>query len=168
MNDLIAQLNTMDQETFVATLGFVFEGTPTIAAQTWQARPFSDLTDLHAKMLTVVNAMTDAEKLALIKAHPDLGSKAKMAEASVQEQSGAGLDQLTPEEFTKFESLNQAYKDRFGFPFIIAVKNHTKTSILQAFEVRLQNSQTSEMQQAIAEISAIARFRLIGLLQTGI
>jgi 2-oxo-4-hydroxy-4-carboxy-5-ureidoimidazoline decarboxylase len=164
----IATLNALDQNLFIETLGFIFEGTSQIAAQTWHLRPFSDLSDLHEKMLTVVNATTDAEKLALIRSHPDLGSKTKMAEASVQEQSGVGLDQLAPEEFAKFQSLNQAYKDKFGFPFIIAVKNHTKTSILEAFEARLQNSQASELQQAIAEISAIAKFRLISLLQPAI
>ncbi len=166
--NMIEQLNELDQDAFVAAVGFVFEATPAIASQTWHARPFQDLTDLHQKMLTVVNAMTDAEKLTLIQAHPDLGSKAKMAEASVQEQSGAGLDQLTPAEFARFESLNSAYKERFGFPFIIAVKNHTKTSILDAFEARSQNSLDSEIQQAITEIGLIAKFRLLGLSQNAI
>lgn len=160
MTYTIAQLNALDQATFVAALGFVFEETPQIAAQTWTEKPFANLADLYQKMLKALNSMAPAEQMALIKAHPDLGTKAKMAAASVKEQSGAGLDQLTPEEFQRFESLNRAYRDRFGFPFIIAVKNHTKTSILAAFEQRLQNSTDAEMQQALTEIAQIAWFRL--------
>lgn len=160
MTYAIAQLNAMDQSAFVEALGFVFEDTPEIAAQTWRDRPFSDASDLHQKMLKILNAMTADQKLALIQAHPDLGTKAKMAEASVKEQSGAGLDQLSPEEFERFASLNQQYRDRFSFPFIIAVKNHTKTTILEAFEERLENSAEAEMERAIAEIAQIAWFRI--------
>lgn len=157
----ISDLNQMEQSAFTQALGEIFEQTPTIASQAWEQRPFSDVDDLHQKMLTVVNAMSDEQQLALICAHPDLGSKAKMAEASVQEQAGAGLDRLASEEYDRFHRLNEQYKSQFGFPFIIAVKNHTKTSILEAFETRLQHSQPDEMRQAIAEISQIAYFRLL-------
>ncbi len=116
-------------------------------------------------MVTVVSAMTSAEKLALIQAHPDLGSKAKMAEASVSEQAGAGLDRLSVEEFDRFQFLNRSYREKFGFPFIVAVKNHTKTSILEAFKQRLDNSPETEMQQAVAEICEIARFRIESAIQ---
>ena len=109
--------------------------------------------------------MTEAEKLALIQAHPDLGSKAKMAEASVSEQAGAGLDRLSVEEFDRFQSLNQSYREKFSFPFIVAVKKHTKNSILEAFKQRLDNSIETEMQQAVAEICEIARFRLESTIQ---
>ncbi len=154
----------MSQEEFVAALGAVFEETPAIAQQAWNARPFRDGADLHQKMVRVVNAMSEDEQLALIKAHPDLGSRARMAAASVQEQAGVGLDRLSPEEYQRFQSLNHAYQTKFGFPFIIAVKNHTKASILATFEQRLQNSTEAEKQQALAEISQIARFRLDGIL----
>ncbi|GAP96373.1 2-oxo-4-hydroxy-4-carboxy-5-ureidoimidazoline decarboxylase [Leptolyngbya sp. NIES-2104] len=154
-------LNQMEQSAFTEALGEIFEQTPTIASQAWEQRPFTDVDDLHQKMLTVVNAMSDEQQFALICAHPDLGSKAKMAEASTQEQAGAGLDRLTAEEYDRFHRLNEQYKSQFGFPFIIAVKNHTKTSILEAFETRLQHSQPDEMRQAIAEISQIAYFRLL-------
>ena len=160
----IAQLNQMNQADFVAALGAVFEETPAIAQETWTQRPFTDLTDLQQAMLDVVNVMTEAEQLTLIRAHPDLGSKAKMAEASVQEQTGVGLDRLTPEEYDRFRTLNQAYKAKFGFPFIVAVKKHTKTSILDAFDRRLQNTLAAEVQQAIAEIIQIAHFRLAALI----
>ncbi|MGV0026761.1 2-oxo-4-hydroxy-4-carboxy-5-ureidoimidazoline decarboxylase [Phormidesmis priestleyi] len=159
----IAQLNQQSQTEFVAALGAIFEETPAIAHQVWNQRPFKDLTDLHQKMIATVNAMTQTEQLRLIKAHPDLGSKTKMAEASVKEQSGVGLDRLTPEEYDQFQTLNQAYKNRFGFPFIVAVKNHTKQSILEAFDRRLHHSFEMEITQALTEIFEIARFRLTDL-----
>ena len=157
---LIAQLNQMTQDEFVAALGAIFEHTPTIAAQAWEHRPFVDAADLHQHMVTVVRGMNRAQQIALIRAHPDLGSKAKMAIASVQEQSGVGLDRLSPAEYDRFQSLNQRYKQQFEFPFIIAVKNHTKTSILEAFDRRLLNTAEQELEQALAEIFQIAQFRL--------
>lgn len=159
----IAQLNQMNQAEFVEQVGAVFEETPTIADQVWHQRPFADVNDLHQKMTAIVNAMSRTEQLTLIRAHPDLGTKAKMAEASVQEQSGVGLDRLTAQDYARFQFLNQAYKDKFGFPFIIAVRNHTKSSILDAFDQRLKNSLSTEITQALLEISTIAHFRLIGL-----
>lgn len=157
---MIAELNQMSQEDFTVVLGEIWEKTPEIAQRSWQSRPFADLKALYQVMVTIVSDMSEAEQLALIKAHPDLGSKVQMAEASVQEQAGVGLDRLSESEYQRFQSLNQAYKDKFGFPFIIAVKNHTKESILTAFESRLENSQDQEKQQALSEISQIARLRL--------
>lgn len=156
----IAELNQLDQESFVTALGAVFEDTPTIAKLAWSYRPFNDREGLHQAMVRVVQGMTPEAQLALIRAHPDLGSKAKMAEASVKEQAGAGLDRLTPEEFERFHSLNAAYKAKFGFPFIIAVKNHTKASILEAFEERLDHAIEAEQARALLEINQIANFRL--------
>ena len=150
----------MSQGEFTAFLGEIWEETPEIAQKSWHSRPFADLEALYRAMVAVVEEMSEAEQLALIKAHPDLGSKTKMAEASVQEQAGVGLDRLSESEYQRFQSLNQAYKDKFDFPFIIAVKHHTKQSILEAFETRLKNDQESERQQALAEISEIARLRL--------
>jgi 2-oxo-4-hydroxy-4-carboxy-5-ureidoimidazoline decarboxylase len=161
----ISQLNQMSQQPFVEALGAVFEDTPAIAQQAWEKRPFEDISELHQAMVDVVTAMNRAAQLTLIRAHPDLGSKAKMADASVQEQAGVGLDRLTPLEFERFQTLNQTYKDKFGFPFIIAVKNHTKTSILEAFDRRLQNDIDTEIKQALTEISRIAQFRLFDLIK---
>ena len=163
--DTIAQLNQISQTEFVERVGAVFEETPTIAQQVWHQRPFADVNDLHQKMTAIVSAMSQTDQLALIRAHPDLGTKAKMAEASVQEQSGIGLDRLTAQEYARFQFLNQAYQDRFGFPFIVAVKNHTKSSILDAFEQRLGNPLSIEITQALLEISTIAHFRLINLIE---
>ncbi len=154
----------MSQSDFVAALGAVFEETPAIAEKAWDQRPFGDQDDLHRQMVRVVNGLSQAEQRSLIQAHPDLGSKAKMADASVAEQAGIGLDRLTASEYDRFHQLNQAYKTQFGFPFIVAVKNHTKASILQAFEQRLKNDADAERQQALAEIIEIARFRLNSLI----
>lgn len=156
----LTQLNQMNQAEFVATLGAIFENTPAIAEAVWAARPFASIAELHQSMVAVVQQMSRDEQLALIRAHPDLGSRAKMAEASVQEQSGAGLDRLSAEEFHQLQSLNQNYKDKFGFPFIVAVKNHTKASILAAFEARLHHSIEAEQQEALNQIFQITRLRL--------
>ncbi|HEY9661102.1 MAG TPA: 2-oxo-4-hydroxy-4-carboxy-5-ureidoimidazoline decarboxylase, partial [Allocoleopsis sp.] len=160
----ITALNQMSQEEFVAVLGGVFEKTPAIAAQAWHLRPFQDGSDLAQKMLGVMWSMSDADQLSLLRAHPDLGSKVKMTDASVQEQTAAGLNQLTAEEYEQFHALNRAYQEKFGFPFIVAVKNHTKLSILDTFHQRLGNIVEVEREQALIEISHIVQFRLTELL----
>ncbi len=164
MSYSIAQINQMSHDVFVETFGAIFEQTPAIAHEAWTQRPFTDVADLHQAMVDILSVMTPAERLALLRAHPDLGSKAKMAEASVQEQAGAGLDHLMPTEDDRFQSLNQAYKEKFGFPFIVAVKEQTKVSILDVFERRLQHSPEAEINQALAEIATIAHFRLLNLI----
>jgi 2-oxo-4-hydroxy-4-carboxy-5-ureidoimidazoline decarboxylase len=156
----LAQLNEMRQAEFVAALGAVFEETPAIAKIAWHTRPFTSVSDLHQQMVNVIRYFSPDKELALIQAHPDLGSRVAMAKASVQEQAGAGLNQLSPQEYEQFQQLNQAYTEKFGFPFIIAVKNHTKKIILAAFQNRLENSAEQERQQALVEIAAIAHFRL--------
>ena len=159
----IAQLNQMSQAEFTAALGEIWEETPEIAQQAWHSKPFADLEALDRAMVAVVENMSESQQLKLIKAHPDLGSKTKMADASVQEQAGVGLDRLSESEYKRFQALNQAYKDKFNFPFIVAVKYHTKESILEAFETRLKNSQEQERKKALTEISKIARLRLESL-----
>jgi 2-oxo-4-hydroxy-4-carboxy-5-ureidoimidazoline decarboxylase len=160
MSYSIAELNQMSQDEFVAALGAIFEETPAIAHQAWEKRPFADVASLHQQMVDVVKAMSREEQLALIRLHPDLGSKAKMAEASVQEQSSVGLERLSSAEYERFQLLNRMYKEKFSFPFIVAVKNHTKDSILTAFERRLENTVDQELEQALTEIFQIAQFRL--------
>lgn len=160
MQYTLSQLNRMSQSEFTETLGAIFEDSPWVAQEAWLKRPFADLDSLHQGMVGVVQGARADEQLTLIRLHPDLGNKAKMSESSVKEQTGAGLSELTPQEYERFQSLNNAYKNRFGFPFIVAVKNHTKDSILEAFEHRLNNLVDREKTQAIAEIAKIARFRL--------
>ncbi|MFB2835479.1 2-oxo-4-hydroxy-4-carboxy-5-ureidoimidazoline decarboxylase [Floridanema evergladense] len=164
MQYTLSELNQMKQEAFTEALGTIFEHSPWVAKIAWQKRPFADLSALHQTMVGVVQTASKEQHLNLICAHPDLGTKAKMAEASVKEQAGVGLDRLTPEEYQRFNLLNQTYKDKFGFPFIIAVKNHTKDSILAAFVERIKNSPEAEMAQALTEIAEIAKFRLNDLI----
>lgn len=156
----------MSQADFTAVLGEIWEATPKIAEQTWLSKPFEDMATLYQSMVIVVDGMSEAEQVELIKAHPDLGSKTKMAKASVQEQAGVGLDRLSESEYQRFQGLNQAYKDKFDFPFIIAVKEHTKESILEAFEIRLKNSPEQEKHKALVEISKIAKLRLQSLVNS--
>lgn len=160
------QLNTMTEADFVAAIGPAFEETPAIAAQVWPQRPFSSVGDLHQHMVAIVQAMSPEDQLALIKAHPDLGNRVAMAEASVAEQTKAGLSSLSPEEYQLFQSLNQEYKDKFGFPFILAVAGHSKKSVLENFTLRLSNSTVEEMAAALLEIEAIARLRLEAWVQS--
>ena len=148
-----------DREAFIARYGGVYEHSPWVAEACWPPPA-----DLAGAMRAVVDAAPRERKLALIRAHPELASRTKMAEASVQEQVGVGLDQCSPEEFAAFQSLNAAYNARFGFPFIFAVKGATRAEILAAFEARLENDPETEFETAIAQIHRIAGFRLADLL----
>jgi len=144
---------------FVAKFGPVYEASPWVAEACWPPPE-----DLAAAMAAVVDAAPRDRKLALIRAHPELASRARMADASVKEQAGAGLDQCSPAEFEAFQRLNAAYNARFGFPFIFAVKGATRADILAAFEARLANDPATEFETAIAQIHRIAGFRLADLL----
>jgi 2-oxo-4-hydroxy-4-carboxy-5-ureidoimidazoline decarboxylase len=156
----LSTLNHASQADFIQMLGPTFEATPAIAAKVWQQRPFSSVKDLHQHMMAVVRTMSPQEKLALIQAHPDLGSRVTMAAASVTEQHQAGLNQLSPEEYKQFHRLNRQYRQTFGFPFILAVAGHTKESILQNFAERVNNPPNLEMARALTEIEQIAHSRL--------
>ncbi|MDE0333795.1 MAG: 2-oxo-4-hydroxy-4-carboxy-5-ureidoimidazoline decarboxylase [Defluviicoccus sp.] len=165
----LAELNEFSREEFTAALGPVFEHSPWIAGEAWAARPFASVEDVFEAMTAAIAAAGDDMKLDLIRAHPDLAGKAARAgaltEHSTREQQGAGLDRLSDEEFERFHRLNAAYRDRFGFPFIVAVRLHTKDSILEAFERRLANDEAAEMEEALRNIGLIGRFRLFDLLQ---
>ena len=141
-------------------LGWVFEHSPWVAERAWQRRPFPDLERLHTAMTAEVERATREEQLALLRAHPDLGARARMSDASTGEQAGAGLDRLTPEEFHRLQEKNVAYREKFGFPFLYAVKGSSKYDILQALGQRLQASPEEEFRQALNQVYRIARFRL--------
>ena len=163
MTVTIATLNRLDREAFRRTLGGVFEQSPWVADAAFDRRPFATLDALHATMVDVVRSASRPAQLALIREHPDLAGKAAratMSAASVAEQASAGLDRLTDEEYERFERLNHAYRDRFGFPFVIAVRRHDKLAILSAFEARLRNTVDDEIATALAQIGEIARLRL--------
>ena len=160
----VADLNAMDQDDFLAALGFLFEHSPWIVAAAATRRPFADRDDLHAGLVAVVRAAPLERQVALIQAHPDLAGRAAIAgeltAASTREQASAGLDRLTPEQYQRFHALNDAYRARFGFPFIIAVRENTRESILQSFEARLANERDAEVRTALEEIGKIVRLRL--------
>lgn len=162
------ELNRCDRATFVATLGGVFEHSPWVAERACDARPFSDADALHRAMVEVVGAAPEEARLALIRAHPELAGKAavrgELTADSTKEQSGAGLDQCSPDEFARLNVLNTAYNAKFGFPFILAVKGHDRASILREFARRLGHDRPAEFAEALAQIARIARFRLEVLL----
>lgn len=126
----------------------------------WASRPFANLAQLHAVMIAVVENAASEERLALLRAHPDLGARARVSVASTAEQAGAGLHRLTPGEFDHLHRMNAAYRDKFGFPFLFAVKGAAKADILQALESRLSAAPEAELREALRQVYRIARFRL--------
>ena len=163
----LAELNAVPAAQFVAHLGEVFEHSPWVARRAAVGRPFSSVGVLHDVMVAAVRAAGPEAQDTLIRAHPDLAGKAARArdlsDASTGEQASAGLDALTDEEYERFDRLNSAYRDKFGFPFIIAVKGLDKTAILTAFERRIGHDEETERQTALEQIARIARIRLADL-----
>jgi 2-oxo-4-hydroxy-4-carboxy-5-ureidoimidazoline decarboxylase len=164
----LESLNRASRDELEQTLGGVFEHSPWVAARAADARPFASVEALHAAMVAVVHRASRQEQLTLLRAHPDLAGRAARAgaltSASASEQSSAGLDRLDDEEYERFGRLNAAYREKFGFPFIIAVRRHDKHQILAAFEARLGNTEAQELETALAQVFMIARFRLAGLI----
>ena len=154
------ELGNLDQPAFVNALGWVFEHSPWVAEEAWRMRPFDNVEALLAAMTSVVRQAGRDRQLALIRAHPDLGTREKISEASVGEQTGAGLDRLTPDEWSRLCKLNAAYNDRFDFPFIMAIKGATKHDILRSLEQRLKEEPEAELRTALTQIERIASFRL--------
>ena len=161
----LATLNDMDQKSFVNAVGWVFEHSPWVAERAWKSRPFADLSTLHAAMTQEVARATEAEQRALLCAHPDLGTRARVSDASKGEQAGVGLDRLTENEFQRLTRLNADYKTRFAFPFLYAVKGSTKHDILEALEARIHRLPDQEFAVALEQVYRIARFRLEDLIQ---
>jgi 2-oxo-4-hydroxy-4-carboxy-5-ureidoimidazoline decarboxylase len=156
----IAELNSLEHAQFVSAIGWVFEHSLWVAERAWKMRPFADAQALHRAMVDQVERSRPEEQLALLRAHPDLGTRARVSEASSVEQAGAGLDQLTQAEFERLRRLNQDYRDKFGFPFLFAVKGSTKHDILEALERRARFSREEEYLVALDQVYRIARFRL--------
>jgi 2-oxo-4-hydroxy-4-carboxy-5-ureidoimidazoline decarboxylase len=156
----LADLNASDCDAFVAAIGWVFEHSPWAAERAWRRRPFGSLEELHGAMVAEVSAAHPDEQLALLRAHPDLGSRARMTDASTSEQSGAGLDSLTVDEFERLHQLNRAYRKKFGFPFLLAVKGATKHDVLAALAARQSETPEHEFAEALRQVFRIASFRL--------
>jgi 2-oxo-4-hydroxy-4-carboxy-5-ureidoimidazoline decarboxylase len=155
-------LNAAEHGSFVAVLGEVMEHAPWVAEAVYAARPFASLRALHQAMIDTVRNAGDERKLALIKGHPELAVKAldTLTADSAAEQGSAGLDRLTADELAEFQKFNEAYRAKFGIPFIICVRRHGRESILRNFRRRLDNDMAAEHGTALAEIFRIAALRL--------
>jgi OHCU decarboxylase len=159
--------STLSRDAFVAAFADIYEHSPWVAEKAFDLGVDSSVDDiegLHSRMADILLSADHAAQLALINAHPDLAGKAavrgELTEASTSEQSGAGIHECTAEEFQRFTELNDAYKAKFAFPFIMAVKGSNRHQILAAFEERIHNSTEAEFTRALAEINKIALFRL--------
>ena len=160
----LAAINALSPADFVAALGDVFEHAPWVAEAAAAGRPYATVTSLHEALMQAVYRAPRETQLAFVRGHPELGGKVAragaMTDASKAEQGGLGLDRLDEEQFARFERLNRAYRDRFGFPFVICVRLQTRESILDQFEQRLRNDPETELRAALAEIGQITRLRL--------
>jgi 2-oxo-4-hydroxy-4-carboxy-5-ureidoimidazoline decarboxylase len=156
----LAELNACTQPRFVEALGWIFEDSPWVAERAWPSRPFASVDDLHRAMTEAMEQGTLDERLALLRAHPDLGTRARMSDASIGEQQGAGLDRLTAEEFDRLQRLNREYREKFGFPFLFAVKGSTRHDVLTALQQRLPVAPEREFEEALRQVGRIALFRL--------
>jgi 2-oxo-4-hydroxy-4-carboxy-5-ureidoimidazoline decarboxylase len=156
----IEAINSLTRTGFVEALGWVFEHSPWVADRAWERRPFATTEALHTALCDRVEFATREEQLALLCAHPDLGTRARVSRASQTEQSGAGFDQLSPDIFEHLQHLNSQYREKFGFPFIYAVKGSPPSDILFALTTRIDSTQEEEFHAALFEVYRIAYFRV--------
>jgi 2-oxo-4-hydroxy-4-carboxy-5-ureidoimidazoline decarboxylase len=158
------QLNALSAADFTAALADIYERSPWVAEAASTKRPFATLAALHEAMMAAVRSASDDAKLTLVKAHPDLAGKTARAGVltaeSTNEQASAGLDRLSEAEFARFHKLNDTYQSKFGIPFIVCVRRHTKDSILSEFDRRLSQNSTGAFETALREIFRIAALRL--------
>jgi len=156
--------SAMSRENFLRVYASVYEHSPWVAEAVYDDKDTGNIDTvwtLYAAMRMAVDTADRGMQLSLIRAHPELAVKtADMASSSISEQSAAGLDQCSTEEQAAFKRLNHEYRDKFGFPFIVAVKGMTRGEILDVFKQRLQNDHETEFQNALQQIHKIARFRL--------
>ncbi len=156
-----------DRDAFVTRLGGIFEASPWIAAAAWERGPYANVAELHAAMVAIVDGAPPDARRDLIRAHPDLAGKAAIAGTltpeSTREQAAAGLDRLTPAQHARIVELTTAYRERFGFPFVVCAREHTADSIIAAAAQRLTHDPDDEERTALAEIAKIAALRLAEL-----
>jgi 2-oxo-4-hydroxy-4-carboxy-5-ureidoimidazoline decarboxylase len=153
-------LNSLDQASFVEAIGWVFEDSPWIAERAWHARPFASVQELLEAIRAIVETALREQQLSLLRAHPDLGTRARISAESSMEQSGAGLDALTATEFERLGRLNAAYRQKFGFPFLFAVTGSTKHDVFESLERRLSAPPEEEFREALRQVYRIAETRL--------
>ncbi|OGA04058.1 MAG: OHCU decarboxylase [Betaproteobacteria bacterium RIFCSPLOWO2_02_FULL_62_17] len=167
----LSTLNAADQTEFIAQLGAVFEHSPWVAARAWEKRPFADLAALHDAMMAAVYAAPAAEKLALIRAHPELAgreaSEGGLTMDSSGEQGRLGFTALSRAEFLRIQELNRQYREKFGFPCIVALLLHaTRESVTNEMQRRLGNDRATEIEHALSQIGGITLGRLQKMLGT--
>jgi 2-oxo-4-hydroxy-4-carboxy-5-ureidoimidazoline decarboxylase len=152
------------EEAFVARYGALFERSPWVARGAWARGPFTGIDDLHTALVAVVREAPRDQQVELIRAHPELAGReaqaSELTDASAGEQASAGLDRLTAQEAERWGALNRAYRQRFGFPLVVCVREHTKASIIGWGEERLGHEVDEEVAVAMDEIAKIARLRL--------
>jgi 2-oxo-4-hydroxy-4-carboxy-5-ureidoimidazoline decarboxylase len=163
----LQETNALTRDEFVKALGWVFEDSPWVAELAWSLRPFADTAELHHAMRQQVENAAPERQLALLRAHPDLGNRVRMSEASTREQAGAGLHRLTPEEHESLLALNREYRERFGFPFLFAVKGSGNRDIIEALRRRAYSTPDLEFREALEQAYRIAWFRLEELFPGG-
>ena len=160
----LADVDEMGEEAFVDTFGARFEHSPWVARDAWRRRPFGTVAALHVAFEDAMRSAPREAQLALIRAHPELAGREadedELTAESSREQASAGLDRLSSAEHAQLAALNRSYRDRFGFPLIVCVREHTKDSILEWGHARLGRSRDEEIQTALGEIAKIAHLRL--------
>ena len=158
--DSIDTFNKLNKSEFLSTFGNVFEKTEWIAEKCYNSKPFNNVQELVNKMMEVFENSIKEKHLKILNSHPDLAVKKKLTKESENEQANANLNQCTNEEFEEFNKLNEKYKKKFGFPFIIAVKGKNKNEILNIFRQRITNNINLEFEEAKKQVKNIANLRL--------
>jgi OHCU decarboxylase len=159
------QINALGLQEFVDLLGGIYEHSTWVAEHVWHKRPFQSRDELRGLMRLEVEGAGRDRQLALLRAHPDLGTRAKIGEYSAREQKGARLDQLTTDEYATLIAINREYREKFGFPFIYAVRGSFKEDIPTALTIRLESDPEEEFRSALREVHRIAAFRLQDLIE---
>nr|ABQ75756.1 hypothetical protein [uncultured haloarchaeon] len=156
----IEELNNSEKNEFVELLSDVYEESAWVAEQVHSKRPFSSVQALNDAMRDTVDSASRDTQLELLRAHPDLGEQTEMTDASETEQASAGLTDLSPAQYDTFQQLNNQYRERFGFPFIMAVKNKSPEVIQTAMEDRVEHERDQEFETALSQVHEIAKLRL--------
>ena len=158
--DSIDKFNKLSKAEFISIFGNIFEKTEWIAEKCYESKPYNNLDELVSKMMKIFENIEKERHLEILNSHPDLAVEKKLTKDSKNEQKNASLNQCTDEEFVEFKKLNEEYKKKFGFPFIIAVKGKNKEEILNSFRQRITNNINLEFEEAKKQVKKIASFRL--------
>jgi len=158
--DSIDKFNKLSKAEFISIFGNIFEKTEWIAEKCYESKPYNNLDELVSKMMKVFENIEKERHLEILNSHPDLAVEKKLTENSKNEQKNASLNLCNDEEFIEFKKLNEEYKKKFGFPFIIAVKGKNKEEILNSFRQRITNNINLEFEEAKKQVKKIASFRL--------